>query len=166
MKTANTVETQSNHIRKEAFPVLDMTCAACALSVESMLKSTEGVRNAAVNFANQTAWVEYDESLAKPADLRNAVQAIGYDLVVNVEDPEAVQEKHQQEAYAKAKSRTLWSIILSIPVVLLGMVWMDFLYGRYISFLLTAPIVFYFGRYFFINTWKQARYGKANMDTL
>ena len=45
---------------RETFPVLEMTCAACAVSVESMLKNTPGVSDAAVNFANQTAWVEYD----------------------------------------------------------------------------------------------------------
>src|SRR5690606_27136686 len=76
----------------DSFPVLEMTCAACAVSVESMLKSAEGVKSAAVNFANQTAWVEYDSAIAKPADLRKVVQSIGYDLVVDVEDPEAVQE--------------------------------------------------------------------------
>ena len=37
-----------------------MTCAACAVSVESMLKNTEGVSAASVNYANQTALVEYD----------------------------------------------------------------------------------------------------------
>lgn len=166
MDTATTLTDQSTHLRKEAFPVLEMTCAACALSVESMLKSTNGVRNAAVNFANQTAWVEYDESIAKPDDLRNAVQAIGYDLVVNVEDPDAVQEQHQRDAYRKSKTRTWWSIFLSIPVVIIGMFGMDLPYGNYISFILTAPVVFYLGRYFFINAWKQARYRKANMDTL
>ena len=41
----------------ENFPVLEMTCASCAVSVESMLKSTAGVKDAGVNFANQTAWV-------------------------------------------------------------------------------------------------------------
>jgi P-type Cu2+ transporter len=166
MDTADTVVAQSTRLRKEAFPVLEMTCAACAVSVESMLKATDGVRNAAVNFANQTAWVEYDESIAKREDLKNAVRAIGYDLVVNVDDPEGVQEEYQRHAYRKIKIRTWWSIILSIPVVMLGMFWMDLPYGKYISFVLTAPIVFYFGRYFYINAWKQARYGKASMDTL
>ena len=70
-----------------------MTCAACAVSVESMLKSTTGVKDAGVNFANQSAWVEYDASITKPADLQNVVRSIGYDLVVDVEDPQAIQEE-------------------------------------------------------------------------
>ena len=56
---------------RQNFPVLDMTCAACAVSVQSMLKSTAGVKEASVNFANQTALVEYDPTIAKPIDLQD-----------------------------------------------------------------------------------------------
>lgn len=151
---------------KATFPVLEMTCAACAVSVESMLKSAPGVAEAAVNFANQSAFVEYDPSQTKPADLQNVVRSIGYDLVVDVEDPQAVKEEAQARYYREVKNRTIWSIILSIPVVVIGMFFMDMPYGNYISMILAAPVVFYFGRHFFVNAWKQARFGKANMDTL
>lgn len=152
--------------RQETFPVLEMTCAACAVSVESMLKSTAGVNNATVNYANQTALVEYDRSQTKPTDLQAAVRSIGYDLVVDVEDPAAVQEEARIKLYASLKKKTIWASILTTPVVIIGMFFMDLPYGNYISMILTAPVVFYFGRTFFINAWKQARHGKANMDTL
>src|SRR5690606_14099292 len=151
---------------KQTFPVLELTCAACAMSVESMLRATEGVKNAAVNFANQTAWVEYDTNVAGPDDLKRAVQSIGYDLVVDAEDPESVQEAYQQSNYAQLKKRTLGAIILTLPVFIIGMFMMDLPGGNYISLIFTAPVVFYFGRQFFINAWKQARHDKANMDTL
>lgn len=151
---------------RETFPVLEMTCAACAVSVESILKSTEGVKDAGVNFANQTAWVEYDPAQIKAAGLQQAVRSIGYDLVVDVEDPRAVQEEAHQKQYQSIKNRTIWSFVLAVPVVILGMFFMDFRYGTYISMALTAPVVFYFGRNFFIHAWKQAKHGKANMDTL
>lgn len=151
---------------RESFPVLEMTCAACAVSVESMLKSTPGVRDAGVNFANQTAWVEYDATQAGRTELQNAVRAIGYDLVVDVEDPQAVQEEAQKRHYDEVRQRTIWSSLLALPVVIIGMFFMDMPYGNYISMILTAPVVFYFGRNFFLNAWKQAKHGKANMDTL
>jgi Cu2+-exporting ATPase len=151
---------------KQSFPVLEMTCAACAVSDESMLKNTKGVKDASVNFANQTALVEYDAAQAKPADLQQSVRAIGYDLVVDVEDPQAIKEEAQRKHYEEIKSRTLWSAVLSVPVVVIGMFFMDWKPGTYISMLLSAPVVFYFGRSFFINAFKQARFGKANMDTL
>lgn len=151
---------------RETFPVLEMTCAACAVSVESILKSTQGVTDAGVNFANQTAWVEYDPHQVKAVGLQQAVQSIGYDLVVDVEDPRAVQEEARQKQYQSIKNRTIWSAVLAVPVVALGMFFMNFPYGNYIAMILTAPVVFYFGRDFFIHAWKQARHGKANMDTL
>lgn len=157
---------KAGHVVRENFPVLEMTCAACAVSVESMLKATTGVKDAGVNFANQTAWVEYDNTIAKPVDLQNAVRSIGYDLVMDVEDPQAVQEESQRRHYAEVKNRTIWSSILALPVVIIGMFFMDMPYGQHISMLLSAPVVFYFGRNFFINAWKQARHRKANMDTL
>jgi Cu2+-exporting ATPase len=143
-----------------------MTCAACAISVESMLKATPGVASASVNFANQTALVEYDPASTQPAELRHAVQSIGYDLVVDVEDPQAVQEEAKQKHLRSVRLQTLWSAALSLPVVILGMFFMDMPYGAYLSMVLSAPVVFWFGRSFFIHAWKQARYGKANMDTL
>ncbi|MBL7852418.1 MAG: copper-translocating P-type ATPase [Cyclobacteriaceae bacterium] len=153
-------------LTRATFPVLEMTCAACAISVESMLKATPGVSSASVNFANQTALVEYDPASAKPADLRQAVQSIGYDLVVDVEDPQAVQEEARLKHLREIRLQTLWSAALSIPVVILGMFFMDLPYGTYVSMVLSAPVVFWFGRNFFVHAWKQARYGKANMDTL
>lgn len=164
--TADTNIKVKGNLKRENFPVLEMSCAACAVSVESSLKATPGVKEAAVNYANQTAWVEYDDKAVSPADLQNAVRSIGYDLVVNVEDPTAVQEEAQRKSYQQAKSRTIWSSLLAIPVVVIGMFFMDMPYGNYISMVLTVPVVFYFGRHFFINAWKQATHGKANMDTL
>ena len=156
----------ANKFKRETFPVLEMTCAACAVSVESMLKATAGVKDAGVNFANQSAWVEYDTSVAKPADLQGAVRAIGYDLVVDVEDPQAVKEGAQHKYYQAVKNRTIWSSILALPTVIIGMFLMDLPYSTYVSMVLSAPVVFYFGRSFFINAWKQAKFAKANMDTL
>jgi len=151
---------------KQTFPVLEMTCAACAVSVESMLKSVSGVKDAGVNYANQSAWIEYDNKLAQPGDLQNAIRSIGYDLVVDAEDPQAVKEEAQRKQYEQVKKRTIWSSILAAPVVIIGMFFMDMPYGNYISMLLAAPVVFYFGRHFFVNSWKQARHKMANMDTL
>ena len=158
--------TSNGQYVRETFPVLEMTCAACAVSVESMLKSTAGVKDAGVNFANQTAWVEYDKKATKPLDLQSSVRSIGYDLLVDVEDPQAVQEEAQRKHYQTVKKRTIWSSILAVPVVIIGMFFMDMPYGNYISMILSAPVVFYFGRGFFINAWKQATHSKANMDTL
>lgn len=151
---------------KKTFPVLEMTCAACAVSVESMLKSATGVQAAGVNFANQSAWVEYDPALATPEDLQKTVRSIGYDLVIDEANSNEIKEAAQQDHYNALKQRTIWASVLSLPVVIIGMFFMNMPYGNYISMLLTLPVIAWFGRSFFINAYKQARHGKANMDTL
>jgi Cu2+-exporting ATPase len=153
-------------IQKATFPVLEMTCAACAVSVESMLKSTQGVLDAGVNFANQSAWVTYDPDIATPQTLQNAIRAIGYDLVIDTENQQEVKETAQRKAYEALKQRTIWSSLLSLPVVIIGMFFMNMPYANWIMMVLATPVVFYFGRSFFVNAWKQARFRKANMDTL
>ena len=153
-------------IKKTTFPVLEMTCAACAISVESMLKSTAGVLDAGVNFANQSAWVTYDPDLATPQTLQTAIRAIGYDLVIDTENQHEVKETAQRKAYEALKKRTIWSSLLSLPVVIIGMFFMNIPYANWIMMALATPVVFYFGRSFFVNAAKQARFRKANMDTL
>ena len=152
--------------KKETFPVLEMTCAACAISVESMLKSVAGVKDAGVNFANQDAWVEYDPAVATPEIFQNTIQSIGYDIVIEKENQQEVKEAAQAKHYKAVKQRTIWSSILSLPIVVIGMFFMNIPYGNWIMMALATPVVFYFGRGFFINAWKQAKHRKANMDTL
>ena len=158
--------TTSNNIIRKTFPILEMTCAACAVSVESMLRSTDGVVNAAVNFANQDAWVEYDPEITNPEKFQAVVRSIGYDIVITEENKNEIKEAARIQHYESLKKRTIWSSILSLPIVILGMFFMDLTWGNYIMLLLSAPVVFYFGKNFFINAWKQAKHGKANMDTL
>ncbi|HEY0731596.1 MAG TPA: heavy metal translocating P-type ATPase, partial [Chitinophagaceae bacterium] len=146
--------------------MLEMTCAACAISVESMLKSVNGVKEAGVNFANSSAWVEYNSEIATKNDLQNTIRSIGYDLVIDSDNSEEIKEEAQRNHYKSIKHRTIWSSILSLPIVIIGMFFMDLPFGNWIMMALAAPVVFYFGKSFFINAWKQAKHQKANMDTL
>ena len=152
-------------ITKETFPVLDMTCAACAISVESMLKSVKGVKNAGVNFANSSAWVEYNPTKTSPEILQSAVRSVGYDLLVDSENAEQLKEEARSKQYKELRHRTTWSILLSIPLIVLGMFFMNIPNANWIMLLIATPVMF-LGKSFFINAWKQARHGKANMDTL
>jgi Cu2+-exporting ATPase len=166
-KIYKAMETTSE-IYKVTLPVTGMSCAACAVSVESMLKSTAGVENAAVNYANQSVSIGYDPDAVDLQQLDKVLQGIGYGLIIEAEEDDAIaeQEKIQHAHYRDLKKRTIWSGILTIPVVVLGMFFMDMPNVNYIMLALTVPVLFIFGRSFFANTWKQASHGKANMDTL
>ena len=155
-----------NQITKQTFPIADMSCAACAAKVDKVLNKVPGVSRAAVNFAAATALVEYDPAQCSPAALREAVRQAGYDLVVGAGDAAREAEKAAGERYRTLKRRTVWAIALSVPVVVVGMFWMEMPYANEFMWLLSTPVVFVLGRDFFINAWRQLRRGSANMDTL
>ncbi|SDD90711.1 Cu2+-exporting ATPase [Pricia antarctica] len=168
METINLIEQEKlakKSGNKKTFPVTGMTCAACASSVESILVQTEGVSKASVNFANSSVLVDYDGSITDE-NLQNALRQVGYDIIIDEENPGEVQQELQNKHYQDIKKRTIWSAILTLPIFVLGMFYMDWVPGRWISLAFTVPILFWFGRSFFINAFKQARHGKANMDTL
>ena len=152
---------------KRTFPVMDMTCASCAVSVESILKSQQGVMGAAVNFATATVLVEYIPGVVEPIDLKNVVQSIGYDLLIeDTKDQSKTIENLQLEKFELLKRKTYWALALSAPLVLIGMFFMNMPYANEIMWLLSTPVVLWLGRDFYINAWKQAKHRSANMDTL
>ncbi|GAB2791142.1 heavy metal translocating P-type ATPase [Rhabdobacter roseus] len=168
----------SPEARRLTLPVTGMSCAACAASVESMLKHTEGVLEAGVNYANQSATVAYQPGVVTLPELDEVLRGMGYGLILAEEEDEAAeeQEKIQQAHYQQLKKRTLWAGALALPVVVLGMAFMDSMsdmsghggtsYVNYLMLALTLPVLVVFGQDFFVNAWKQVRHGRANMDTL
>lgn len=152
---------------KENFPVLNMTCAACATGVENKIKSLEGVKYAAVNFATQSLQVDFDNNMLSADDMKEAIQSIGYDLVIEDSDTqkETLEEIHQKR-HRELKKRTTWAIILATPVMIIGMFFMNMPYANLIMWILSTPVVLWLGRDFFINAYKQTKYRTANMDTL
>ena len=152
---------------QDTFPILGMSCAACAARVDKTLNKQPGVCHAAVNYAAATALVEYDPSQTSPEALQHAVQEAGYDLVITHDEHAAdeVEEAHRKK-YQSLKRRTMWAILLAIPIAVIGMGFMDRPWAGWSTWLLSTPVVFGLGRSFFVNAWKQLRHGSANMDTL
>jgi Cu2+-exporting ATPase len=152
---------------KEQFPVLNMSCAACAVSVESRAQSLPGVLSASVNYANANLLVEYLPALTDPASLKSAVQEVGYDLLIATHErkPEHLSEIHRLQ-FRKLVRRTIGASVLALPVMVIGMFFMDMPYANFIMWALSTPVVVVFGKEFFINAWRQAQIRSANMDTL
>ena len=144
-----------------------MGCVGCAVNVEKALNKQEGVINAAVNFAAATATVEYDSSLISPKLLREAVQNAGYDLLTdsNNDISDEIELAHEAK-YKKLKYRTVWAISLSIPLFVIGILFMNMPYANEISWILSTPVIFWLGCDFFRGAWKQLMHRSANMNTL
>ena len=154
-------------IVQETFPVMGMSCASCSARVEKTLNRQPSVRRATVNYASATATVEYDSQNCSPEALQQAVQNAGYDLLIKQDEntPDKVEQAHDKK-YRALKFRATWAIVLSVPVMVIGMFFMDMPYANLIMWLFSTPVVFWLGRSFFTSAWKQLKHGTANMDTL
>lgn len=153
---------------RNSFPLTGLACAACAARVEKVLGSHVGVRAASVNFATSTASVEYDSEAVTTEELQKAVRDAGYDMLLE-EYAKATQEKLEKEQianYKRLRKRTIWAVCLCIPLVTIGMFFMNMPYADLIMCVLSTPIVFILGQQFFTGAWKQARHHSSNMDTL
>lgn len=150
----------------KVLPVLEMSCAVCAGNVESTVQALPGVEKAAVNFAAGTLAVTYNPSVITLEAMQAAVQAAGYDLIVDAEDPVAMQEEMARKHYKILRRNTIGAWALSIPLALLGMVFMHMPFGNWIMMVLALAIMVFFGRSFYVSGVRHALKGKANMDTL
>jgi len=150
----------------KVLPVLEMSCAVCAGNVESTVQALSGVEKASVNFAAGTLTVTYNPSVITLEVMQAAVQAAGYDLIVEAENPVAMQEEKARMHYKILRRNTIGAWTLSIPLALLGMVFMHVPFGNWIMMVLALAIMIFFGRSFYVNGVRHALKGKANMDTL
>jgi P-type Cu2+ transporter len=152
---------------KKQFPVIGMTCASCSARVENTLNNQSGVVQASVNLASQIAQVEYLGTIVQPEKLKEKIQSAGYDLIIEeTENTREETENLHQKIYQNLKRRTVWAIVLAIPLMIIGMFFMDMPLANYIQWVIATPVLTIFGRSFFINAWKQARHRSANMDSL
>ena len=152
---------------KKTFPVLEMSCASCAIGVETAIQIQPGIVSASVNFATATVALEYLPNMITLAEIRNAVQMAGYDLLIDKDSnlTETLEEIHKKK-FSQLKLKTLWAGLLTVPVVVIGMFFMDIPYANEIMWILSTPVIVWFGKNFYINAWKQAKHRSANMDTL
>ncbi|MCQ6563831.1 heavy metal translocating P-type ATPase [Paenibacillus mendelii] len=155
------------------FTLEGMTCAACANRIEKGLNKLPGVTNATVNFAMETAHVEFTSGDISIKDMQNKVQQLGYKAVTKQDSANAGD--HRVKEVRRYKLNLLISAILSLPL-LWSMVghfsftsWIyvpDLFMNPWMQLILATPVQFYIGRQFYIGAYKALRNGSANMDVL
>lgn len=152
---------------KKTYPVLGMSCAVCASSVESMLKSQAGIKSVVVNFTNNEAIIEFDSNNQKIDEWQEAIKKIGYELLVVEENQEEVVEKIEQARFISLRKKLIISALLTIPIFVISMFSMELSQTmKFILLSLSIPVLFYSGSEFFVNAYNQTIHRSANMDTL
>lgn len=155
-----------NNLEIKILPVLEMSCAVCANNVENTVKKLVGVQEASVNFAANTLKVSFYPSEITLQDIQKAVQSAGYDLIIDDDNEMELKEEKERQHYERLKRNTIGSWILAIPLAVLGMFFMHAPYANWIMMILALTVMLFFGRSFYINGFRNALHGNANMDTL
>jgi P-type Cu+ transporter len=150
-------------VQRLELPIEGMTCASCAVRVEKKLNKLEGVA-AAVNYATESASVEFEAESVSPEELVAAVEAAGYKAALPGD--EAAGEA-QEDPAASLRRRLLISAALTLPVLALAMIPpLQFDGWQWLSLQLATPVVLWGGWPFHRAAYVNARHGAATMDTL
>ncbi|GAC1508885.1 MAG: heavy metal translocating P-type ATPase [Ktedonobacteraceae bacterium] len=172
-----------------------MTCATCAMRIEKGLKRVPGVVDAQVNLATELGTVTYDSAQAGVAQMLQKVEALGYKaslleqaggeggegvegvepgeddelLATGTTAAQAADERalRKQAEITRKRNLLILGVILSLPVVILSMFFMDRFAGENALLLvLTTPVWLLVGWEFHRGALNTLRHGSANMDTL
>ncbi|MDP1419092.1 heavy metal translocating P-type ATPase [Peribacillus simplex] len=159
---------------KAEFDISGMTCAACANRIEKRLNKLDGVQNATVNFALESALVEYNPDEVSVPDMKGAIKKLGYRLE---QKQETTGEKvdHRQKEIEKQTGKFIFSSILSIPLLwamvshfeFTSFIWLPEMFmNPWVQLALATPVQFLVGGQFYVGAYKALRNKSANMDVL
>ena len=102
------------------FAVTGMTCAACSAHVERAAAQVPGVEKAAVNLMLGRLNVTFDESVASPEQIVDAVVHAGYGARP-ADESDLAPDKQQDEVVKRMGRRLLWSVVCLVPLFYISM---------------------------------------------
>ena len=151
---------------KRTIPVIGMACSACSANIEKKLNSLNGITSASVSLPSRSALVDFNPDEVSLTDMKAAINAIGYDLVIE-EGRSAVEI--EKRAYTLLKRKAILSWIFAIGVMAISMHWINFgnnNTSNQVALLVALGNMLYCGKQFYVSAWKQLKNGLANMGTL
>ncbi|GLV61771.1 copper-translocating P-type ATPase [Bacillus mycoides] len=159
---------------KAEFTVSGMTCAACANRVEKRLNKLRGVNKATVNFALESATVDFNPDEVNVNEMKSAITKLGYQLEVKSDEQDASTD-HRLQEIERQKKKFIISFILSFPLLwamvshfsFTSFIYLpDMLMNPWVQLALATPVQFIIGGQFYIGAYKALRNKSANMDVL
>ena len=149
-----------------------MSCTSCAQTIEKALTKTKGVKNAVVNFAAETAYVEFDTTVTGLEKLKTAVAATGYEVVDK--EAEAVEEEDEDIKKvhdARGRMWTAWGFTAPITIwmaleMFFGILWPNQMVFDIGMIVFAIPVIFWKGWPTLRSAFKAISHGRANMDVL
>ncbi|MBG9541026.1 heavy metal translocating P-type ATPase [Bacillus thuringiensis] len=159
---------------KAEFTVSGMTYAACANRVEKRLNKLEGVNGATVNFALESATVDFNPDEINVNEMKSAITKLGYKLEVKSDEQDESTD-HRLQEIERQKKKFIISFILSFPLLwamvshfsFTSFIYLpDMLMNPWVQLALATPVQFIIGGQFYVGAYKALRNKSANMDVL
>lgn len=149
-------------------------CASCVGKIEGALKGVSGVTTAEMNFAERSVSVE---GSAPIDELIKAIESVGYNArsTEGVSEDDLMDEKEAADfAYYKRLMREMTvALLLGVPLMVYSLVVGEMTVSTtterivwLVIGLLTAGVMYFSGKHFFVGAWKSFWNHSANMDTL
>ena len=153
-------------MKKQTIPVVGMMCAVCSAHVEKKLNSLNGISSCAVSLPGRSALVEYDPEVITLQQMKQEVESIGYDLVIE-QDRDIVAIERQ--SYLNLRRKVIFSWVLAVCCMAVSMEWIPLrntLTANMLMMAISVVNLLYCGRQFYTIAWMQLKHGSANMDSL
>ena len=153
---------------KTTLKIQGMHCASCSLIITRALKKVDGIKDATVNYSTEKADVEYDSVKINEERIISEIKKKGYGAYPLQNVDYKAQKKEKEKELSKLKFKVIFSAILAVPALILGMFFMKspIPFQDYILWILATPIQFYIGSTFYKGAWAALKNKTANMDTL
>lgn len=130
-------------MKKIKLQISGMSCVNCSNSIESYLKSSEGVKTVTVDFMTGRASAEFDESLTGEGRIIEMISELGFSARPVSEDFRPDESLEPENAFGR--TRILTAIVFALPVFILNMFFCHLKYSPLIMSVLTLPVLFYCG---------------------
>jgi len=153
---------------KSSYKVAGMTCAACAISLESYLGYVGGIQKVLVNYPNQSVYLEYDIEQVSFDTIKGKAKEISYTIISEDDiaggDSFESIEKHR---FKTLRHKLIIAAILSSPIFVISMFFMGSIPNEnWILLGLSIPVLFWCGSEFFKIAYTKIKHKTTNMDTL
>ncbi|MBI4895053.1 MAG: copper-translocating P-type ATPase [Candidatus Aenigmarchaeota archaeon] len=157
---------KKEEIKKANLSIKGMHCVSCANNITKKLNKTKGIKYSNVNFSSEKAKIEYESSIITEENIVKIIENLGYTASpIDVADIDRDKIERAKEL-SKMRMLLLASAALSIPTLVISMFFMHLPGKEYILLILSTPVQFGIGYYFYRGMFLALRNKTANMDTL
>jgi Cu+-exporting ATPase len=154
-----------------------MTCASCVRRVTKAISRVEGVEDANVNLATETALVHFDPTRTDLAEISAAIEKAGYQAVLrsstvdNPQEPEVEDDRDVRRETELVQLKRRWVTALAVGLGLMALMYVPLPVDAMepvmsIVLVVAAVTQWWAGRDIYLAAVRGARHGTVDMNTL